>query len=64
MAGRFRVEITASRPGDSFVPGIDGQMVPAYEQFLPARYNTLTELRADVSEAEANRFDFALESDR
>lgn len=63
LAGRFRVEITASRPSDAFVPGMDGEMVPAYEQWLPARYNTASELRADVGESGENRFDFVLDSD-
>lgn len=63
LAGRFRVEISASRPGESFVPGMDGQMVPAYEQFLPARYNSESELRVDVGASGKNSFDFVLHSD-
>ena len=62
LAGHFRVEITASRPGESFV--VDGQVFPAYEQFLPRRYNSESELRVEVGSAGLENFEFALESDR
>ena len=61
LPGKFRVEITASRPGKNVVlDEMSGREVPAYEQYLPARYNTRSELRAEVSESKSNHFDFEL----
>jgi len=40
MPGKFRVEITASRPGDKKARApITGEMVTIEEQYLPAKYN-------------------------
>lgn len=61
LPGKFRVEITASRPGKNVVlDEIFGREVPAYEQYLPARYNTRSELHAEVGESKSNHFDFEL----
>ena len=61
FAGTFRVEITASRKTDALVyDEFSGQQVAEYRQFLPARYNTQTELRAEVTPGGPNRFDFEL----
>jgi hypothetical protein len=65
FAGRFRVEITAGRATVNKVRDrFTGQIVagPAFEQYLPACYNTETTLRADVSESGTAPFAFALRS--
>jgi hypothetical protein len=61
--GKFRVEITASRPGGRKVPDrMTGRLVDAYEQFIPARYNTESQLIADVKSGQPNRYEFAVNS--
>jgi hypothetical protein len=63
FAGKFRVEITASRPGGRKVPDrMTGNLVDAYEQFIPARYNADSKLTADVKAGAVNRFEFAVQS--
>ena len=63
FAGKFRVEITASRPSGRKVPDrFTGQLVEDYTQYLPARYNSESELTAEVKEEGDNLFDFTLES--
>lgn len=63
FAGKFRVEITASRPGSQKVTDrFTGKLVDAYEQYIPKRYNTESQLDADVKAGAANRFEFALKS--
>lgn len=71
--GKNKVEIRATRPP------LDGKAVPdptlsthtgikfGWEQYLPARYNSQSELRADVSDDSGggkNKFQFALKSDQ
>ena len=64
FAGVFRVEITASRPSGKKVPDQwTGQPVDAYEQFLPARYNSQSELEVDVQAGGAKQFEFSLVSE-
>lgn len=48
FAGTMRVEITASRPGKSTFRDDAGMVQHSYEQFVPARYNTASELTAEV----------------
>lgn len=61
LPGHFRVEITASRPGKTVMTDEKtGRHIPAYEQYLPARYNSRSELRAEIGPSGPNRFDFAL----
>jgi hypothetical protein len=63
FGGRFRVEITATRPAAYKVPDrMTGKLVPAIEQYLPACYNTESTLRAEVGETGDNRFVFAIKS--
>jgi hypothetical protein len=63
LAGKFRVEITASRPGGKKVADrFTGKPVDAYEQFIPARYNTESQLTADVKADVENRFEFKVDS--
>lgn len=64
FVGKFRVEITASRPSGKKVPDRwTGQPIDAYEQFLPVKYNTKSELEIEAKAGAANRFEFALESE-
>lgn len=63
FAGKFRVEITAMRPsGRKLTHPETGQPYDEKIQVLPPRYNKASELRVDVVEGEANRFDFELVS--
>lgn len=63
FTGKFRVEITASRPGGEKVfDRRTGKLVEGYEQFIPARYNAESQLRADVTAGAENRFEFAVNS--
>jgi hypothetical protein len=60
LAGKASVEIVASRlvPG-KFDESNPGEKVPVGEMYIPARYNSQTELTADVT-AGKNQIDFAL----
>ncbi|HLA85800.1 MAG TPA: hypothetical protein VJL29_13500 [Thermoguttaceae bacterium] len=63
FAGTFRVEITAMRQGKQV--RIDPETGGKYllnEQYLPARYNTKSELTADIKEGQPNKLEFALVS--
>ena len=63
FSGKFRVEITASHAtGKKVTDHFTGQLVDAYEQFIPAKYNTQSQLEADVKAGAANRFEFAVTS--
>ncbi len=63
FAGKFRVEITASRlSGKKVADRFTGKPVDSYEQFIPHRYNRGSQLEADVKADAANRFEFALNS--
>jgi len=64
FAGEFRVEISARRStGQRVYDAETRQEIELVEQFLPARYNTHSELEASVKAGEVNRFEFALESE-
>jgi len=54
----YRVEITATHPGET-VPGPDGGEIDTVVQYLPAKYNRKSELRAEVVPGK-NTFDFDL----
>ena len=54
--GRKIVAIRASRPSSR--PGPDGG--PDYEQYLPAKYNTASELTADIIANGPHQFSFDL----
>ena len=63
--GTFRVEITAVRNTGRKVKSFHmGQSIEKdeSEQYIPARYNSQSELTATVSEQGPNRFEFALKS--
>jgi hypothetical protein len=62
-AGKMTVEIIASRliPG-KFDESNPDEKVPVGEMYIPARYNSETELTADVPVG-GTRLDFALTSD-
>ena len=63
FAGKFRVEITASRPsGKKVADRFTGKLVDSYEQFIPRKYNTESQLTADVKAGAENRFEFAVNS--
>jgi hypothetical protein len=61
--GKFRVEITASRPGNELGRDLlTGKMVAVEEQYLPARYNVQSQLEATVEAGGPNRLQFAITS--
>jgi len=63
-AGKFRVEITASRKTGRQVPDdLGGGMADVYEQYLPARYNAQSELTAEIRANERNELRFVLETE-
>jgi hypothetical protein len=57
--GPSRVRIIASRPSKKISP-VTGE--PFEESFIPERYNSNTELSADVVAGRTNTFDFRLQS--
>ena len=58
LPGKFRVEITASRPtGEKAVAPITGKMVTIQQQYLPAKYNEQSQLEASVGSGGPNRFE-------
>ena len=64
--GTFRVEITALRnTGRKVTSFYMGQSIEKdeSEQYIPARYNSQSELTAPVTEQGPNRFEFALKSE-
>lgn len=63
FVGKFRVEITASRPSGNKVPDrFTGKLVEGYVQYLPTRYNDQSKLTAEVQAEGKNQFEFTLES--
>ena len=61
FAGTFRVEIVAAREtGRSFVDPTTDETVTEREQYLPAKYNSESELTAEIKEGEPNRLEFNL----
>lgn len=61
--GKYRVEITGSRPTGKTEYDIDlKKKVDVEEQFLPPRYHAKSELTAEVVVAGENKFDFELKS--
>lgn len=64
MAGEFSVEITASRKtGEQRRDDFSDEMYDVVEQFLPARYNESTELKATVNESGPTELSYKLTSD-
>ncbi len=63
LCGSFRVEITASRKtGKKVRDRMSGEMTELSAQFIHPRYNTNSELTAEVKRGDPNRFEFALRS--
>lgn len=61
FAGKFRVEITASRPSSQKVADrFTGKLVDSFEQFIPRKYNVESQLEAVVKAEGSNRVEFAL----
>ncbi len=63
-AGRLKVRITASReiPGKSTV-GAMGEKLGQREEYIPAQFNSNTELIAEVDESPDNKIDFDLKAE-
>lgn len=60
LAGKMRVEITASRPvPGKFDESNPGEKVPVGEMYIPARYNSQSELTAEVTSGQ-NELNFDL----
>jgi hypothetical protein len=65
FVGKFQVQITAAGKTGRKVPGPFGRgLMEEYKQVLPPRYNTASELKADVTANGPNHFDFALTLDK
>jgi len=60
--GSKRVEISASKIRPGGARGAGGEPVP--EEFIPERYNTQSELTAQVQPSNANLIDFELRSQK
>lgn len=62
LAGKYKVSISAPTGGaavkEGEAPGVSGKET---RETLPARYNTRTELIAEIKAGAANEFPFALE---
>jgi hypothetical protein len=55
--GKMRVQVEAVRATNQIDPATG---TPLGEMYIPARYNTQTELEAEIASDGANRFDFPL----
>lgn len=63
FAGKFQVQITAAgRTGRRVRHPLSGTMIDENAQILPARYNTKSQLQAEVTADGPNRFEFAISS--
>jgi hypothetical protein len=63
FVGKFRVEITAVHlTGQKVQNPMGNGMVDELKQFLPARYNSESQLQAEVAVAGPNHFEFMLTS--
>jgi hypothetical protein len=62
FVGKFRVEIIATRPSNKTVRNFRGVFPNVDEQFLPARYNSESELSVDVKSNGRNQVKFELTS--
>jgi hypothetical protein len=60
-AGSFRVEIRAIRPtGKTKYDDVSGGVITLKEQYIAPRYNTNSELVAEIVAGEHNRLEFKL----
>jgi hypothetical protein len=68
VPGTYRVLISSTPPAavtidpTTGMPPPPGKPTPPPKELLPAKYNASSTLSAEVKEAAANRFDFALET--
>jgi hypothetical protein len=63
FAGSFVVEISSVRLTGRKIPDHRGDgMIDERVQYLPVRYNTQSELRAEVKSGESNHLEFAMKS--
>jgi hypothetical protein len=64
MPGQYVVQITANRETGKRIPSPYSGEPPAkeYEQYIPARYNTKSELTIEVGNQRRQEFHFSLES--
>jgi hypothetical protein len=63
FAGEYQVQIVATKPtGRKVLDPRSKSQIDEYAQFLPARYNSRSQLRAEVTADGPNRFEFALVS--
>ncbi|MFH1920174.1 MAG: hypothetical protein ABIP48_09855 [Planctomycetota bacterium] len=64
LPGKMTVEVTASRliPGE-FDESNPDEKVPVGEMYIPARYNSETELTAEIPASGIKQLDFALTSE-
>ena len=61
FVGRFRVEVTTGRPtGRKTADLMTGEPREVYEQFIADKYNTKSELEAEVKGDGRNVFEFAV----
>jgi len=62
--GKYRVEITAYRGTGEMIEDSDlpGQMEERRESVVPERYNSQSQLTVELTPGNANRHDFALQS--
>ena len=60
--GPYQVEIVSYQPTGKKFPDPDrpGKMIDQLKPVIPERYNSNSELKADVSASEENQFEFAL----
>lgn len=65
FAGSFRVQISAAGvTGRKVLDPRSNTMIDEFAQVLPARYNSQSELQAEVKAGDVNRLEFALASDK
>jgi hypothetical protein len=64
FAGEFRAAITATRETGEMLNHPDEGPIPLTKQYLPARYNSKSELTANVKASEKNVFEFELTSQK
>jgi hypothetical protein len=60
VPGRYKVVINASSGGAAPPSGAPGAALPVPKELIPAKYNTKSELSAEVKKGGDNRFDFPL----
>lgn len=60
-AGKKRVEITATRQVQTAQDSPSGQGAFTFESYIPAKYNSQSELTVEVTPEGPNEFDFSLE---